>query len=64
MLFRAPSVFLVALALAVAPALAQKPGGTLRIYNSSNPPGASVHEDTTIAVVMAFKKPASVFGAK
>ena len=34
--------------------MAQKTGGTLRIYNSSNPPGASVHEDTTIAVVMAF----------
>ena len=54
MLFRAPGALLVALAFAVTPALAQKSGGTLRIYNSSNPPGASAHEDTTIAVVMAF----------
>ena len=36
------------------PAAAQKQGGTLRIYNSSNPPSASPHEDTTIAVVMPF----------
>ena len=44
-----------AFALAAAsPAAAQKQGGTLRIYNSSNPPGASPHEDTTIAVVMPF----------
>ena len=44
-------------ALAVAaplPAAAQKHGGTLRIYNSSNPPSASPHEETTIATVMAF----------
>ena len=54
MLFRAPSAFLVALALAVTPAAAQKSGGTLRIYNSTNPPSASTHEDTTIAVVMPF----------
>src|SRR5215472_6463992 len=39
---------------AASPAAAQKQGGTLRIYNSSNPPGASPHEDTTIAVVMPF----------
>ena len=32
------------------PAAAQKSGGTLRIYNSSNPPSASLHEETTIAV--------------
>lgn len=38
----------------VMPALAQKSGGTLRIYNTSNPPSASVHEETTIAVVMSF----------
>src|SRR5215813_1952738 len=43
----------VALALA-SPAMSQKQGGTLRIYNSSNPPSASPHEDTTIAVVMPF----------
>jgi peptide/nickel transport system substrate-binding protein len=36
------------------PAAAQKYGGTLRIYNSSNPPSASPHEETTIAVIMPF----------
>ena len=36
------------------PAIAQKSGGTLRIYNSSNPPSASIHEETTIAVAMSF----------
>ena len=36
------------------PVSAQKSGGTLRIYNSSNPPSASPHEETTIAVVMPF----------
>src|SRR4030081_2400555 len=40
--------------LGTIPAAAQKSGGTLRIYNSTNPPGASPHEDTTIAVVMPF----------
>lgn len=38
----------------VTPALAQKQGGTLRMYNTSNPPSASPHEETTIAVVMSF----------
>jgi len=36
------------------PAAAQRHGGTLRIYNSSNPPSASPHEETTIAVIMPF----------
>ena len=36
------------------PATAQKSGGTLRMYNSSNPPSASLHEETTIATVMSF----------
>jgi peptide/nickel transport system substrate-binding protein len=54
LLFRTTSALAVALVLAVAPATGQKSGGTLRIYNSSNPPGASPHEDTTIAVVMPF----------
>jgi peptide/nickel transport system substrate-binding protein len=36
------------------PLSAQKQGGTLRIYNSTNPPSASPHEETTIAVVMPF----------
>src|SRR5262245_31033105 len=44
-----------ALALALpAPALSQKRGRTFRIHNGSNPPSASPHEDTTIAVVMPF----------
>ena len=48
-------IAIAAFALAVPPpAAAQKQGGTLRIYNSSNPPSASPHEDTTIAVVMPF----------
>src|SRR6266513_2972061 len=49
------SIAITALALAAPPpAAAQKQGGTLRIYNSTNPPSASPHEDTTIAVVMPF----------
>ena len=48
-------IAIAAFALAVPPpAVAQKHGGTLRIYNSTNPPSASPHEDTTIAVVMPF----------
>jgi peptide/nickel transport system substrate-binding protein len=45
---------LFAIALGCTSVAAQKPGGTLRIYNSTNPPSASPHEDTTIAVVMPF----------
>ena len=36
----------------VAPAQAQKSGGTLRIYNTSNPPSLSIHEESTIATLM------------
>ena len=36
----------------VAPAWAQKSGGTLRVYNTSNPPSLSIHEEGTIATVM------------
>jgi peptide/nickel transport system substrate-binding protein len=35
-------------------ALAQKSGGTLRVYNTSNPPSASILEEVTIATVMPF----------
>ncbi len=46
---------MIVLALAIAtPALAQKSGGTLRVYNSSNPPSASILEEVTIATVMPF----------
>jgi len=49
------SIVVAAFALdLLSPAVAQKQGGTLRIYNSSNPPSASPHEETTIAVVMPF----------
>ena len=44
----------VALLLAVTavPAAAQKSGGTLRVYNTSNPPSLSIHEESTIATLM------------
>ena len=45
----------LALALLVAmPALAQKPGGTLRVTHRDNPPSASIHEEATISTVMPF----------
>jgi peptide/nickel transport system substrate-binding protein len=53
---RTPTVAL-ALTFAIAvggPAWAQKYGGTLRVYNSSNPPSASIIEEATIATAMAF----------
>jgi peptide/nickel transport system substrate-binding protein len=42
------------LALATAPAFAQKSGGTLRLYHNDNPPSASLHEEATIASVTPF----------
>ena len=42
----------------IVPAVAQKQGGTLRVYNSSNPPSLSIHEEGTIATMMPM---ASVF---
>ena len=46
----------LAAACLLAPTLAaaQKSGGTLRTYNSSNPPTASIHEEATIATAFAF----------
>jgi peptide/nickel transport system substrate-binding protein len=45
----------LAAGLAIAePALAQKSGGILRSYNSSNPPSASIIEEATVATAMAF----------
>jgi len=38
----------------ITPAIAQKKGGTLRVYNSTNPPSASIHEESTIATNMPF----------
>lgn len=46
---------LVALLLGnIAPVAAQKPGGTLRVYNTTQPPSASIHEESTIATNMPF----------
>jgi peptide/nickel transport system substrate-binding protein len=38
----------------VAPALAQKQGGTLRIYHRDNAPSGSIHEEATISVNQPF----------
>src|SRR5262249_51291755 len=49
------TALIVAIALAVGgSAMAQKSGGTLRVYNSSNPPSASIIEEATIATAMSF----------
>ena len=42
------------LVLLAAPALAQKPGGTLRVVHRDSPPSASIHEEATISTVMPF----------
>ena len=44
----------IAMGVAVSPAAAQKSGGTLRIYNTTQPPSASIHEESTIATNMPF----------
>ena len=49
----AATVLAMTLGLAL-PAAAQTAGGTLRTYNTSNPPSASIHEEATVAVVMPF----------
>ena len=41
-------------ALIAAPALAQKQGGTLRIYHRDSPPSASVHEESTVSTNLPF----------
>src|SRR5215467_12830983 len=45
---------LAVLVLPAASALAQKQGGTLRLYLWDNPPSASIHEEATISTVMPF----------
>ena len=40
--------------LAAAPALAQKQGGTLRMYLWDSPPSASIHEEATVSTVVPF----------
>jgi peptide/nickel transport system substrate-binding protein len=44
----------LALTLAVTPTLAQKQGGTLRIYHRDNLPSGSIHEEATISTVQPF----------
>ena len=40
--------------LAAGPALAQKQGGTLRMYIWDNPPSASIHEEATVSTTTPF----------
>src|SRR5262245_8684990 len=56
---RAKLISVVATAILVAttaagPALAEKAGGTLRIYHRDNLPSASIHEEATISTVQPF----------
>lgn len=39
---------------ATGPAVAQKAGGTLKVYAVGNPPSASIHEEATISTVMPY----------
>src|SRR5499426_3733820 len=48
------AVALIGACCAAAPALAQKSGGTLRIYHRDNLPSASIHEEATISTVGPF----------
>lgn len=50
----AAAFVIAACALAPSVAFAQKTGGILRTYNSSNPPSASIIEEATIATAFAF----------
>ena len=43
-----------ALLISTLPALAQKRGGTLRLYQLDNPPSTSLHEESTITSVTPF----------
>ncbi len=42
------------MAMGAGSAAAQKQGGTLRVYNTTQPPSASIHEESTIATNMPF----------
>jgi peptide/nickel transport system substrate-binding protein len=50
----AAATCLVAIFPTITPVLAQKPGGTLRIYHRDNPPSASIHEEATVSTNMPF----------
>ena len=51
---KAALVLLSALPLISSPAIAQKKGGTLRLYHNDNPPSASLLEESTISSVTPF----------
>ena len=44
----------LALLFAAAPVLAQKPGGTLRLFDRDSPASGSIHEEATISAVAPF----------
>jgi peptide/nickel transport system substrate-binding protein len=46
--------FITALSIVSTPALAQKQGGTLRIYHGDNSPSPSIHEEAAGSTVMPF----------
>lgn len=46
------SAALALITVAAAPAWSQQQGGVLKVYNSTNPPSLSIHEEGTIATVM------------
>ena len=48
---RACVLVTAAICCAADPALAQKQGGTLRIYHRDNLPSGSIHEEATISTV-------------
>ena len=47
-----PSVAVAAAMLHATPVLAQKQGGTLRLYHWDSPPSASIHEEATVSAVV------------
>jgi peptide/nickel transport system substrate-binding protein len=50
----AATLLVAATVLSSGPAAAQKAGGTLRLFVSTNPPSASIHEELTVATVVPF----------
>jgi len=50
----AAAVLMAVALFAIGTALAQKQGGTLRIYHRDNPPSASLHEEATVSVTLPF----------
>ena len=52
--FRVTTIVLAALVLSSTSVLAQKQGGTLRMYLWDSPPSASIHEEATVSTVMPF----------